>query len=746
MGGGFKTLAQRKLEALKAANQARAATRVEEEAEDEPEVDDQPQEYKDESEASSKKQKTLHSSSATGENGDENAPIIVSDATADESAMLGAYFPSSFGAAPKPQQDLAAVAARHRRKDTGADGALMSPSRKVKLEGGVKKEEGIGSAASASRPAPQKVKVPVAPAALLGSAYDSTSDEEDDDDAMARNGPAAVSSAASSSSGVPAARATAAMSDDESDADSDDEDAGPSPLLRTLPISHEVEMKTNGHTKTVSALSLDRSGSRVVSGAYDYQMKLWNFSGMNEEMAAFRTVEPQEGHQIRSLQFSNTGDMILVVTGSAQPKLFTRDGMEVCQFVRGDMYLVDQKSTKGHSSAVTTGFWHPTDRTCAFTAGIDGTVRIWDVNDTSRNIQVIKPRWTNMRGTTVSAAAISKDGRMIAAAGTDGSIRLLRQTKSYDYRDDKVVFSAHTKGSETSSLLFSSDGWSLFSRGGDHDHTLKMWDIRAFKQPVHIVANLENSYPETDLTFSPDEKVLVTGTSSREKASTEGGGGGGGIESGHAVFIERSTMKPIQRVSLGCRSVVRSVWHAGINQLLFGCSDGAIRLLYDPTLSTKGALLCIGKKARSKPPTDFQQSVGAILTPHALPSMRTSGDGLGVSRKRSREKAAAAMAPQAPLHGKVGVGGRAPEQQTITAYHLSKSVAMRHDPREKDPREALLAMDELAKADPMFFGRAYAATQPKPILAEVPEEEQVEQLTEEQIAIRNKKEGQAHAK
>jgi len=104
------------------------------------------------------------------------------------------------------------------------------------------------------------------------------------------------------------------------------------------------------------------------------------------------------------------------------------------------------------------------------------------------------------------------------------------------------------------------------------------------------------------------------------------------------------------------------------------------------------------------------------------------------------------MAPQAPLHGKVGVGGRAPEQQTITAYHLSKSVAMRHDPREKDPREALLAMDELAKADPMFFGRAYAATQPKPILAEVPEEEQVEQLTEEQIAIRNKKEGQAHAK
>lgn len=52
------------------------------------------------------------------------------------------------------------------------------------------------------------------------------------------------------------------------------------------------------HSKTVSALSLDPSGARLVSGSYDYACKLWDFGGMNSSFKPFRSWEPRESHQV----------------------------------------------------------------------------------------------------------------------------------------------------------------------------------------------------------------------------------------------------------------------------------------------------------------------------------------------------------------------------------------------------------------------------------------------------------------
>lgn len=48
----------------------------------------------------------------------------------------------------------------------------------------------------------------------------------------------------------------------------------------------------------MSALSIDPSGTRVVSGSYDYDAKLWDFGGMNSEFKPFRSWEIKEGHQV----------------------------------------------------------------------------------------------------------------------------------------------------------------------------------------------------------------------------------------------------------------------------------------------------------------------------------------------------------------------------------------------------------------------------------------------------------------
>lgn len=58
------------------------------------------------------------------------------------------------------------------------------------------------------------------------------------------------------------------------------------------------------------------------------------------------------------------GDAWLAVTGSAKIKVYDRDCIERGESLQGDMYIRDQRNTKGHVSPATHGQWHPTDR-CA---------------------------------------------------------------------------------------------------------------------------------------------------------------------------------------------------------------------------------------------------------------------------------------------------------------------------------------------------------------------------------------------
>ena len=51
-------------------------------------------------------------------------------------------------------------------------------------------------------------------------------------------------------------------------------------------------------------------------------------------------------HVIKSLEYSNTGEHLLVAAGNSQPKVLDRDGYEVLECPKGDQYIVDMKNTK----------------------------------------------------------------------------------------------------------------------------------------------------------------------------------------------------------------------------------------------------------------------------------------------------------------------------------------------------------------------------------------------------------------
>ena len=199
------------------------------------------------------------------------------------------------------------------------------------------------------------------------------------------------------------------------------------------------------------------------------------------------------------------------------------------------------------------------------------------------------------------------------------------------------------------------------------------------------------------------------------------------------MFLDRKTRGEVARVKIARCSVTRVLWNAKINQIFVACQDGAVRVLYDPQFSTNGALLCVNKKPKRKSLMDFSV-FQTVRNPHALP-MYVPERAPTAKRKKLRADPTASRKPVPPSEGE---DRRRGTKSTLTA-HLMKCMA-KNPMAEQDPREALLAWDEKAKADPMFFGNAYGKTQPKPIFSrEEPEED------DESEAVRRVREDVASA-
>lgn len=190
---------------------------------------------------------------------------------------------------------------------------------------------------------------------------------------------------------APASR-KAKDSDDDSDDDDDDSDDEDE-----FPISHEMLIKT--HEKAVTAATLDPAGGRLVTGSMDCTLKFHHFASMTPTtIRAFKSVDPTESkgsansetHPVNQVIFNPiSAGHILATTALPQAKILSRDGDTLVEFVKGDMYLRDMHNTKGHISEVTAGTWHPTDRNLCVTAGTDSTLRIWDINNSRCQKEVI---------------------------------------------------------------------------------------------------------------------------------------------------------------------------------------------------------------------------------------------------------------------------------------------------------------------------------------------------------------------
>eukprot|EP01125_Pyxidicula_operculata_P014761 TRINITY_DN4959_c0_g1_i2.p1 TRINITY_DN4959_c0_g1~~TRINITY_DN4959_c0_g1_i2.p1 ORF type:complete len:602 (-),score=164.84 TRINITY_DN4959_c0_g1_i2:214-2019(-) len=485
------------------------------------------------------------------------------------------------------------------------------------------------------------------------------------------------------------------FNEEEGEDDYDDEIDESNPFK--IPYSHEVQMK--GHENIVTALGLDPSGARLISGGYDQTIRLWDFNAMDMDFRSFRQVEPPDD-VIHTLQYSSTGDRFLMAGSSSQARIYDRDGRELVEFAKGYPYNFDMASTKGHISRITSAFWHPTQKDTIITGSQDSSIRFWDVNQSKKHKQIVKLR--NDQGASrspVMTCSMSHDGKLLVAIAQDGSLQVFPADGPFTRPKVRLV-DAHQNGTETSCITFSKDNLQFISRGTDD--TLKIWDTRNLaKGPYKVFNDLPNKYAETTVTYSPDGSLFVTGTSSRPTKDSNS------PEVGKLVFFQTSSLEIVQEVSLSSGSVVPVVWHPKLNQILAGSSDKNVHVLFDPKLSQKGVLYSISKAPKERNIEDLQ-TTRAILTPHALPLFKAAPS-LRRQREKARKDPLKAHIPEAPQIGP-GAGGKL--GSSLTASIMKGLV--KKDKIDDDPRAALLKYAEIAEKEPFWF-KAYQETQPVPI-------------------------------
>lgn len=468
-----------------------------------------------------------------------------------------------------------------------------------------------------------------------------------------------------------------------------------------IPCSREISM-VHG-TKAVTALNLDSSGARLASGSVDYDVSFWDFAGMDSQMRSFRTLQPCENHPIRGLYYSSTGDLLLVISGASQAKVLDRDGFEKVETVKGDVYITDQARTKGHTAGLLCGSWNPMIREEFLTSSADGTVRLWDFYVQGKEHKdIIKCRAANGLKVSPTAITYNREGKLIGCGCADGSIQLWDLRKSH-VAPTSQIRKAHDPV-EITSIKFSHMENFILTRS--LDETMKLWDIKSLKKPLHEIKDLYSRYDTTDAIFSPKDNIVVT-THSLKKTE----------ENGHILFYDTNNFNLIKKINVTNSHTIKLSWHEKLNQIFVGTGNGLIKCYFNEKHSLRGATLCsvkVHKKAQYSEIMSSQQ----ILTPHALPLFRQ--ERRKTSRKqmeKDRLDPVKSRRPDLPITS--GQGGRvASSGGTLSSFVIRNLGLSKRVDDDQDPREAILKYAKEAEENPYWITPAYVKNQPKNILDE----------------------------
>jgi WD40 repeat protein len=525
-----------------------------------------------------------------------------------------------------------------------------------------------------------------------------------------------------------------------------------------LPLTEITDMASM-EASNISSTIMDPTGARFAIGGTDSSLKLYDFAGFNVlDPTPFRNLIVDDGYPIRSMAYSSDGSSLLIGTGSAQPRVFSRDGQEVIKFVRGDVYVRDPSKTIGHTASVTSVAWHPLEKSIVFSTSRDGSLRSWNVDKgklsfgmlNCSDVVVIKHLKTG-RKTIPSCLAVSPN---TLAIGTEcGSLQIYQYPLVSKLRPQHSVQVSSPEGGSSSkdgspiiSLVYSVDTSKIAVRTKKE---LTIWNAASrISSSTPPLAKYENLPLHDDdvgsdcstptMAFSPDGKTICVASNAKADSRS--------YRSSLEVFLVPKASKskssnkhtsPIFSVpilSSETGPVMSLSWHHRINQILMTTQKG-FQVFYSIDWSTKGILLTRGRKKKRKsaeeilqqeiyqknaPPPGSSIRQDEIITPNSLPLFSADQQRFKSKKQRTEEahmESVAKHIPHQPSKGVFNTGVNMFTQMIMDEKSSSeKKIA------GMDPREALAQYSEGAS----FIGKAYEGNVERILTEKTAEEEQEE--------------------
>lgn len=379
------------------------------------------------------------------------------------------------------------------------------------------------------------------------------------------------------------------------------------------------------------------------------------------------------------------------------------------------MYVTDQSKTVGHTAAVTSVDWHPLERDVVLTASNDGSARLWNLNGKTQFQMLVCDKVfqaKSQRGqrTAIKSVRFHPGGREFAVGTACGSIQIWNRAR-VSGRPERAVYDAHGSSNKAiTSLSYSVDGSMLVSRSADDD-TVRVWNTQRLSKssvPLVVCSSLESVHEESNGCFSPNGKILCAGSSYYEK-----GPEGKRVERGNLNFYNlsdvsgssgsASVLQPMLSFALdGHLTPVIIKWHHALKQIFVACSDGGLIVFYDPTISSKGALLPAAKAGRgvdglsellrSRAPKGSAAFSGDIVTPFSLPMFKDTTVSEKKRKRQERKDPVLSKEPERPSSGKHKTGGQEGGSVSFQQFVMSQHTAAGGKGKAiagKDPREAL---------------------------------------------------------
>ena len=247
----------------------------------------------------------------------------------------------------------------------------------------------------------------------------------------------------------------------------------------------------NYHNGSIYSIDWSSSGKLIATGSNDKTIKLINIPQLEStELAAEHemfelTISGLKGI-VRYLSFEPTNDLVLLsaISGENNVKVWdTEKGVNTTNLI-------------GHAGEVKVVKWSNDNQLCA-SAGIDKTVRFWDIRD-DKTINLISGiKYADIND--ISIFTKPRSSTLIACGHDDGLITI------WDYAKRCVVKEITEHPEKVRSVSFSPDGKYLIS--GSYDFKVKIYDVN---NNFDLMGELEHTDRVVSCIWHPEIPLIVS--------------------------------------------------------------------------------------------------------------------------------------------------------------------------------------------------------------------------------------------